>query len=139
MQAKASHNSESIEQISLMHWAVFMENKYPELELLYHVPNGGKRDRTTAAKLKAEGVKAGVPDLVLPVGRGGYLGLYIEMKVGKNKTTENQEYWLKKLTEQGYRTAVCYGWEEASAVLEDYLSQMPTLRIINEWRKMNET
>lgn len=139
MQAKATHNSESIEQISLMHWAVFMKNRYPELELLYHVPNGGKRDRTTAAKLKAEGVKAGVPDLVLPVGRGGYLGLYIEMKVGKNKTTENQEYWLKKLTEQGYRTAVCYGWEEASAVLEDYLSQMPTLRIINEWRKMNET
>lgn len=132
--AELQHKTtESAEQAALIRWAMFMENRYPELELLYHVPNGGKRDRITATKLKAEGVKAGVPDLVLPVRRGGYLGLYIEMKVGRNTPSANQEYWLKKLAEQGYKTAVCYGWEEASAVLENYLKQVPTLDMINDW------
>ncbi|MBQ8181977.1 MAG: VRR-NUC domain-containing protein [Ruminococcus sp.] len=137
MQTKTT-NKESVEQISLFRWAMYFESKYPELALLYHVPNGGKRDKVTAARLKTEGVKAGVPDLVLPVGRDGYLGLYIEMKVGKNRTTKEQKKWLKNLTEQGYKTAVCYDWMEASELLEDYLGKKPTLEIIKEWRKSNE-
>lgn len=136
MQAKIT-NPESIEQATLFRWAVFMENKYPELRFMFHVPNGGKRDLKTAAKLKTEGVKSGVPDIELPVGRGGYLGLFIEMKVGRNKTSENQDEWLTGLAEQGYKTAVCYGWEEASKLIEDYMKQIKTIDIINEWRKTN--
>jgi len=55
----------------------------------------------------AEGVKRGVPDVFLPVARGGYHGLWIEMKYGKNKTTSNQKWWLNELKDQGYKTAVC--------------------------------
>lgn len=113
--------SESQEQINLFKWAGFASCKYPELDLMYHIPNGGKRDLGTAIKLKAEGVKAGVPDIHLPVARGGYIGLYIELKAGKNKATDNQKGWLERLAKQGHRTCVCYGWESASEVLIKYL------------------
>ncbi len=113
---------ESREQITLFEWAILQECKYPELELLHHIPNGGKRAKTTAIRLKMEGVKPGVPDVMLPVPRGIYHGLYIELKAGKNKTTEKQDKWLSNLKQQGYYTAVCYGWESASEVLLKYLS-----------------
>lgn len=115
--------SESVEQICLFRWAIYASGTMPELELLHHIPNGGKRDITTARRLKAEGVKAGVPDISLPVPSGRYHGLYIELKAGKNKTTENQNEWLDKLTQQGYYIAVCYGWEAASKVITEYLKQ----------------
>lgn len=118
-----SGSNESIEQICLFRWAAYSSGAMPELKLLYHIPNGGKRDIATAKKLKAEGVKAGVPDICLPVARGKYHGLYIELKVGKNKTTENQDMWLEALNKNGYYTNVCYGWEEASKVITDYLKE----------------
>lgn len=113
--------SESQEQINLFKWAGFASCKYPDLEWMYHIPNGGKRDIGTARKLKAEGVKAGVPDIHLPVARGKYIGLYIELKVGKNKATDNQKTWLEGLSNQGHKTCICYGWESASEVLIKYL------------------
>lgn len=117
------HASESVEQINLFRWAALQECKFPELILLHHIPNGGKRNITTAKRLKMEGVKAGVPDIFLPVSRGQYHGLYIELKAGNNKTTENQDVWISRLQKQGYQVNVCYGWEEASTVITDYLSK----------------
>lgn len=96
---------------------------YPELRLLYHIPNGGKRNAVEAAHLKQQGVKAGVPDLCLPVAKGKYHGLYIEMKVGDNKPTEKQTWWLKELEKQGYATMVCYGYKQAAEVLVRYLTE----------------
>ena len=88
---------------------------------MYHVPNGGSRNKIEAARLRAQGVKSGVPDLCLPVARGGNHGLYIELKAGKNTTTENQRRWLEYLRQQGYYTAVCYGWQKAAELIERYL------------------
>lgn len=119
---KALTLSESSEQALLFKWAAWNHQAFPELELMHHIPNGGRRDMITAVRLKAEGVKAGVPDICLPVARGGYHGLYIEMKVGGNKPSDNQESWLKRLTEQGYFTAVCYGWFEAAETIKRYLA-----------------
>jgi hypothetical protein len=114
--------SESVEQICLFRWAAYSEAAHPELRLMYHIPNGGKRNITTAKRLKAEGVKAGVPDVHLPVPRGKYHGLYIELKKQKgNITTENQDSWLAALSEQGYCTTVCKGWEAATKVILEYL------------------
>jgi hypothetical protein len=113
---------ESAEQIALFQWAALQEGAYPELSLLYHVPNGGKRYAATARRLKAEGVKPGVPDLCLPVARGGFHGLYIELKrVRGNKATDKQTSWLEALTRQGYRAAVCFGWEAAAEAIKQYL------------------
>ena len=115
--------SEAAEQRALFQWANVVVGQIPEINLLFHIPNGGKRDKVTAALLKAEGVKSGVPDLFLPVHRGGYHGLFIELKVGSNKPSALQEIWLKQLTLQGYCTAVCYGWHEAAEVITNYLKK----------------
>lgn len=114
-------DDESGNQEALFEWAAYNIARFPELEYMYHVPNGGKRDKATAVALKRQGVKAGVPDIVLPVARGRYHGLYIELKVGKNRTTDNQKRWLEFLRQQGYFTAVCYGWQAAAEVIEKYL------------------
>lgn len=113
--------SEAQEQRALFQWAGYAEQQYPELKLLHHIPNGGKRDSMTAVNLKREGVKAGVPDICLPVARGQYHGLYIELKAGKNKTTAKQKEWLNALNQEGYATKVCYGWSEAGETIEKYL------------------
>lgn len=114
---------EEQEQIAIMHWARLQEQAHPELRMLHHIPNGGQRSKATAGRLKAAGVKSGVPDLCLPVPRGGYHGLYIELKVGKNKPTQNQREWLEALKGYGFYTAVCYGFSEAVATLEKYIKQ----------------
>lgn len=114
------------EQMGVMDWAAYAQRRYPELCLLHHIPNGGKRKTTEAARFKAMGVKAGVPDLFLPVPRGGFAGLYIEMKYGKNKPTEKQKVWINALKAQGYRVEVCYSGYKATATLEEYLKQPPT-------------
>lgn len=115
--------SENAQQAAIFRWAEYEIGKYPELALLYHVPNGGKRDARTASILQQCGVKPGVPDLVLPVARQGYHGLYIELKAGKNKTSKNQDIWLKALKDQGYFTAVAYGFEEAKDLILWYLKE----------------
>ena len=112
---------EEVEQITLFSWAEFAKNKYPELDLMYHVPNEGKRSAAMGARLKAEGLKAGVPDVCLPTAHGGYIGLYIEMKVKPNKPTEQQKKWLRDLRKAGHFTAVCYTWEEAKDLIEEYI------------------
>ena len=115
--------TESVEQQCLFRWAEFQSVRYPELKLLYHVPNGGSRKKSEAGRFKAEGVKAGVPDLCLPVARGGYHGLYIELKRLKHsKTSEDQKAWIAQLNEQGYCAVVCKGWEAAAKVITEYLN-----------------
>lgn len=114
-------NDESGNQEALFEWAAYNIVRFPELEYMHHVPNGGKRDKATAIALKRQGVKAGVPDIVLPVARGDWHGLYIELKVGENKPTDNQKRWIKFLDEQGYYVTVCYGWQQAAREVEEYL------------------
>lgn len=112
---------ESEHQQALFQWATLAAGGIPELKLMYHVPNGGKRDHAEAACLNAEGVKPGVPDIVLPVARGRYHGLYIELKAAGGKPTENQIEWLNSLSGQGYHAVICYGWTAARTVIEEYL------------------
>ena len=114
---KNKHLSEAQEQSTLFQWASY----FPELEYMFAIPNGGSRNKIEAVNLKRQGVKSGVPDLMLPLPKGIYHGLFIEMKVGKNKTSENQNKWLEYLSSVGYLTAVCYGFEEAKSTILSYL------------------
>lgn len=112
---------ETEEQQALFQWVQYQLKQYPELALLYHIPNEGKRNPRRA---KAEGVKAGVPDLCLPVPRGRNHGLYIEIKRRKGgRITSEQAEWMDHLRAQGYAVACCYGWEPAAKFLLDYMSQ----------------
>ena len=94
--------SETTEQIALFNWAKRTESILPELALMYHVPNEGKR--SNGGILKAAGLKSGVPDICLPVANNGFHGLYIELKFGKNKATKAQEEYMAMLNAQGYKT-----------------------------------
>ncbi len=114
-------NLEHHEQVALIQWAALNTHKHPELALLFAIPNGGHRDIRVAAKLKAEGVQAGVPDLCLPVARGGFHGLWIELKAGKNTARPAQLAWIDRLRAQGYVATVERGWERARQTIEDYL------------------
>ena len=113
--------SESEEQIALFEWAELHKNRYRGLELMFHVPNGGARSKSEGARLKREGVKAGVPDIFLPVPLGKYHGLFIELKrQGKYTLSKPQEEMLQKLASQGYAAFVCQGFMEAKSVIETY-------------------
>ena len=116
--------SEHDEQVKLFQWARMSEGRWPELALLFAIPNGGKRHVAVAVKLKAEGVKAGVPDICLPVARGRYHGLFIELKHGKNRTQTIQRRWLADLGMNGYCARVAHEFEGARALIEDYLTDM---------------
>lgn len=103
-----------------MQWISYQGNIDHALKLIFAIPNGGQRD--TGNWMVAEGLKAGVPDLFLPVARGGYHGMFIEMKaVGGKKPRETQEMWIGALRRQGYHVVVAYGWEEASKKLMEYI------------------
>ena len=116
------YGHESQHQEALFRRALLQRRYYPELDLLFHIPNGGSRHPKEAANLKRQGVKAGVPDLLLPVARGKYHGLFIELKVGKNKPTDKQEGWMNALSDEGYAVRVCYGWETAKETITQYLN-----------------
>lgn len=120
---------ETDEQQSLFTWAAWNFQRLPELRLMFHIPNGGHRHERVAAKMKREGVKAGVPDIFLPVARQGFHGLFLEMKTegnrpkrgGKGGLSDLQAHWIGELRTQGYRCEVAYGRDEAVAILENYL------------------
>lgn len=115
--------SEAKHQAAVIKWSQQprVRATFPELALLHHIPNGGRRDAIEARHLKQQGVKAGVPDLFLPVARGGYHGLFIEMKTESGRTSLSQEWWIEQLSKQGYLCIVCQGWKPAVEALEGYM------------------
>ena len=120
MKKKSEHQI----QVELMSWCALMVYKKvcPELRLIYAIPNGGHRHKLTGAKLKAEGVKAGVPDLCLPVARHGFHGMYLELKRDpKLKLSPKQKVWFQDLREQGYWCVKCGSFQEAVQELSSYL------------------
>ena len=116
--------TEAQHQAMVMKWSQQPEirSRWPELALLYHIPNGGTRDVIEGRHLKQQGVKRGVPDLCLPVARGNYHALYIELKTYTGRATAEQKWWGERLRCHGNMWQVCHGWEAAVAMLEWYLS-----------------
>lgn len=94
MNMKYAMRSEDTEQINVVSWANWNVNRYPELRWLFHVPNGGSRNKQEAVKFKQMGVKAGVSDLCLPYPKGSYCGLFVEMKFGNNRQQDTQKEFL---------------------------------------------
>jgi hypothetical protein len=134
--------SESDHGRALFKWVTLAESTHPDLRLFYHIPNGGSRaskTRTTAdgrtvryspeaARMKGEGVRAGVLDYNLDVARGGFFGLRLELKTATGKVSADQRQWILAETQAGYAATVCYGWLAARDALLRYLSLPPTER-----------
>ena len=124
--------SEHQEQVALFRWADLNKSTYPELTLMIAIPNGGHRHQSVAKKLKAEGVKPGVPDIFLPVARHGYHGLFIELKKPKGRTpagkpTKTQLEWMQYLTDEEYLAVLCVGWDAAKTTITGYLTNREDL------------
>jgi hypothetical protein len=113
--------TEHQEQVTLFRWVTLLQARHPVLALLHAIPNGGHRHKAVAARMKAEGVKRGVPDLYLPVPRGEHHGLYLEMKTRQGRLSREQRDWGEALQAQGYCFEVCRSWHEAARSLADYL------------------
>ena len=117
-------------QAMVVKWAAIMEHKYPALKLLFAVPNAGiAGGARRGGWLKAEGVKAGVPDLMLPY---GYTysntfcgGLAIEMKTKTGRISPEQAEWHELLKRYCWEVAVCRSAEEAIETISRYLG-IPT-------------
>ena len=93
----------------------------PEIhELVFAVPNGGLRDTRVATQMSAEGLKPGVPDLMLPAAREGHHGLFVELKTDTGSLSPEQRQWHARLRSQGFRVMVCRSAAEAFAVIESY-------------------
>jgi len=116
--------SEYDEQCEIFAFAQIMiaTNQYPELVLLNGSLNGVRLSIWQAKKAKNNGMKRGYPDIFLPVARGGYHGLFIELKrVRGGVVSPYQKQWLNDLTDQGYFACVCRGADAAKRLLVKYL------------------
>ncbi len=121
---KRSGHTESQIQQWFIKWCWINQRKYPKLRLGFAVPNQGQRDVRNASRMKAEGLRAGVPDWMLPVSQGGnhfYSGLAIEFKRPGGKLTKAQEEYHALLKQEGWCVAICYDWKLAAEIVEDYL------------------
>lgn len=120
------------EQSAFYRWTVYQRGRFPDLAMIYAIPNGAKlsgspgRRAAQWARLEKEGVRKGIPDYCLPVARGGFHGLYIELKSGNGRATPEQREWCIELRQQGYRAEVCKGWQAAAAVVTEYMTKEGT-------------
>lgn len=124
-------SNEHLEQCALIQWIELNKKKWPVLNNLFAIPNGGKLPYSKIGKgkiwspqrfkLVKEGLRAGVPDLFLAWPKDEHSGLFIEMKYGKNKLSPEQKEWKRRLEWAGYAVIVCYGFEEAKLAIEAYL------------------
>ena len=125
-----------------------LENRYPEsmcalhydkdYELIYHIPNEGKRKRRTGGNLVKAGLKKGVPDICVPVSKLGMNGLYIELKKDKSgDISKEQIEWIKRLSKQKYLATVCYGADEAIELITAYM-QSDSNKLLTVYRHIQE-
>lgn len=88
---------------------------------VFHIPNGGKRNRYEAAHLKRQGVKPGIPDLCIPMPNKNHHALYIEMKQKGGHISQLQTEWIMRLRDYGNAAFVCFGADNAIACIESYI------------------
>lgn len=119
-------SSEHADQVALFSRAMEHEDRIPELRGLYATPNAGKRSRRVGYELKREGLRPGMLDVCLPLPRGGYGALYIEMKRPGNGPSADQLAWAGTLRALGNRVEFCWGTDAAWDVILDYLEYRDT-------------
>ena len=114
--------SEYFHQVHIFQFAEIMQVQYPELRLLNGSLNGVRLSIGQAVKAKRAGMKAGFPDIFLPVARSPYNGLFIELKKKSGSPiTKEQKAWIEDLVKQGYCAMVCRGADMVKAILIQYL------------------
>jgi len=101
--------------------ADYLRYKYPNI-LAFHTPNGGHRLKAVAAKLKRQGVKAGVPDWLIIKPSGPYCGLAVELKVKGGKLSPAQKDVLATFNTSGWAVAIAWSLDEFIDVTNNYIN-----------------
>lgn len=134
---------EGNEQAVLIRWLLGEKMRGEQVgqlfDAIYHVPNGGQRNKKTASDLKRQGVKAGVSDLPVRQARGGWHGLYLEFKATPPRDAalaSSQFEWLEGSEHEGYCAVLARGLDEAKAVLREYAS-WPRTKVVGERRVLD--
>ena len=119
--------SEKALQMALIEYCDRISASVPDVEFLFHTPNGGQRHVRVAADFKRMGVRRGVPDLMLPLPdhSGQYIGLAIELKIKRGRATDQQLVWMQRLSEAGWATAILYDWTDAARMILKHLGKDP--------------
>lgn len=133
-------NSEESIQSALMCWASVVQNcgwfcgdywlegldlpikgePVPELCWLHHIPNGGRRDKATAALMKKQGVKPGIPDLFWPLKINKHSGLYLELKFGDNGMSDRQKEFAEFVEKNGFLFYCVSDLKKAAQLIKSY-------------------
>jgi hypothetical protein len=116
------HPTEHEDQKAVFAFCQQMAGVYPALGLIYAIPNGFRASAEACAWMKSEGMRPGFPDLGLPVARGGFHGLFMEMKRKKGKDPRPEQVaWLNALGDEGYYACCCKGRGAAQDTLIKYI------------------
>ncbi len=113
-------------QAEIVQWAYKESKNNPDLWLLAHCPNGGWRGYAAGMRFKSLGVKAGIPDLMLLVAKGGFIGFWLEVKTATGKVADNQKEWHRRLQAAGHCVGVVRTAEEGINAIKWYLEQPKT-------------
>lgn len=124
-------SSEHKEQAAVMEWCRLHSGLWPELDFAFAIPNGaklpfrknrdGSRYSLEAIKLKQEGLLPGVSDIFIPAARGGFNGMFLEMKYGKNTVSDVQQVFIDAMKKYGYYAVPAWGYEQAVEIIKDYM------------------
>jgi hypothetical protein len=114
--------TEHQEQVLIFKWAAMNERFYPQLAYMFSTLNGVRLRIGQAKKMKDAGNKRGVPDIILPYANDDYNGLFIELKVGKNKLSVEQKDYINYLRTQNYLAVCVYGYKNAITLIKRYIT-----------------
>lgn len=116
--AKPRHEESQLQRICVKWFRL----QYPELAiLLFAVPNGGARNKREAGIMKAEGVTAGVADIILLIPSGGYASLCMEFKTEKGWQQETQKLWQQAAERAGNKYAIIRSFDDFRTEVKNYL------------------
>jgi len=117
---------EHFEAMNLVHWFNYAARRRSlDHRLLFAIPNGGHRHITVASKMKAEGVRRGVPDYMLAIPKNGKPGMFIELKSETGSLSTEQKEMRDLLVAQGYHWVCAKGSTAAINAIEEYLGPPP--------------
>lgn len=108
-------------QATFIRWVRLAEKTDWRLKLLFAVPNAGRRTRAEAAWMIAEGLRAGVPDIMFPFPAGAFSGLAIEFKRPGGKASDEQTGYMDLLVDAGWFVVICTDTDAAIRTVQDYL------------------
>lgn len=138
----AAPGTEHAHQVAFFQWLAL--SGIEDRHMAFAVPNGGERQQIVASKMKAEGVKSGVPDVCWPVPRGRFAGLWLELKrpgAERKKNwdrSDNQVRWHKDLIRHHYAVCLVCGWESMAWAIRKYAIIEMTTHFVDEWARRED-